>query len=93
MQVKLQFPVSCNNVTVEEVTLRRLTVGDLKRIPKEFYEWPEGVPHNPSDFIPMLAAMTGLSEEVVAQMDLEDFNQVFDAAQPFLPKSPKTGKS
>lgn len=71
--VELKYPVTVTTPTggalsVNSVTIRRLKAKDLKFL-------PEGK-GTPAGMLPIIAAVTGLSQEVVDEIDVEDITKI-----------------
>lgn len=77
MKVKLEFPVKKNWLIgmgftyVDEVVIRRPTVGDMKGL-----FWIP--PHDHASFMILVSRLTGLPLSVVSEIDLRDYHQIAD---------------
>jgi Phage tail assembly chaperone proteins, E, or 41 or 14 len=86
---KLSNPVTLNGQTVSEVTVSNIKVKHLKAVEKAR---EEGGDFNAA--IAVVAGLTGLSAELVEEMDATDFATLSEMAESFLPpKSAKSGES
>lgn len=91
---KLKFPIKLgiDAPEITEVTLRRIKGKDLQAIPDSMFDESQGS-RNPVRMLPLLASMTGLSEQAMGEMDFDDILVLIEAAAPFLARSPETGKT
>ena len=73
----------------------RLKAKHLKMIPEGFTE-SEGKNINPAEVLPIIAAVSGLDEDTVGELDMADLISISEALEDFLLKgtalSRKTGK-
>ncbi len=95
--IELKFPLTVKtqtgaNASVQQVTLSRMKTKHLKLLPESFMA-SRGEAVNPGDLIPLIAAMSGLSEEAVGEIDVQDLMVVAEAIQGFFETaaSPSTG--
>lgn len=85
--VILKFPFEAKTdggaaVKVNEITLRRMKVKDLDKLPTD-----DADANKPAKFMPLIAALSGHSEETLGEMDFEDLNAVAAAVAGFYPDS------
>lgn len=95
--IDLKFPLTIKtqtgaDATVRQVTLHRMKTKHLKLLPESFMA-TRGEAVNPGDLIPLIAAMSGLSEDAVGEIDVADLMVVAEAIQGFFEAaaSPSTG--
>lgn len=74
--VALTVPVSCEGVTYTEISIRRLKGRDFIRL-----QQMEG-----NEDVSLLAIATGLPAAVIEELDGDDFVQISEMAQDFLPR-------
>lgn len=76
-KVKLDYPVKkagiigIGHVIIEEVTVRRPTVGDMRGL-----LWIP--PHDQESFMTLVSRLTGLPLAVVGEIDLRDYHLICD---------------
>lgn len=83
--VQLNTPVIMGDVEVRALTFKRkATVKDMRDIPLGSMSF--------SHVAKMIGRLSGVSEEAVLRMELDDFHRVFEAAGPFFGDFLKTGE-
>ena len=87
MTYELKHPLRSKNESGQEVELKtieiqRMKVKHLKHIPDELYSIRESKRKsktiNPVKMLPLLASLTGLTEEQLNEIDIEDFPNLVD---------------
>jgi len=74
---------------ISEITMERMKVKHLKLIPKTLFEAGAAGKTDPTEFIPLIAGLTGLSEETVSELDVqEDLFQIIQRLESFFGQSP-----
>lgn len=81
--IKLSFPYEHEGESITHLRLTRLKVKHLKFIPDSLMK-DEGKGVNPSEMVPLLASMCGLSEEGIGEMDFSDLEKVVEGMEDFL---------
>lgn len=81
-KIDLQFPVTDGERTIAEVHLRRAKVRDLESLQKTIDADGEM-----AGSIASVARLSGLSEDVVREIDAADFMTIVEAMGDFLPLS------
>jgi len=76
-KITLQFPIESEGQTLEEITLRRPTVGDMLNADRE-----KGSEANKE--IRMFSNLTELSLSAIESLDLSDYRKLQEAYQDFL---------
>lgn len=78
--VQLAVPISVNDLAITTVTVRRLKGRDLRAIQTMSGE----------EDVALLSLVTGLSPEVIGELDLSDYLALLETAQDFLPRQLRT---
>ena len=85
--VKLKYPLikkeGKQEYKIEEITLGRLKAKHFKLFPDSFFE-AEGRNIKPQDIIPLIAALSGLDDRIVDEIDFVDLETICDKVQDFL---------
>jgi hypothetical protein len=102
--IKLKHPIPASIAGTEEditeLKFGRLKAKHLKYFPKELLDGSDNglVNFEPAEVLPIIAGLTGLSEKVIGELDLEDdFHTVMDGFADFFEQTqfhqePATGK-
>jgi hypothetical protein len=93
--VALKYPITVvrdgQKHALGELSFRRVKAKDLMDVPPDLFSG--GGQRSPVDFLPLLAAMSGLSEEEIGELDLADLTQIIEGVAPFFGESPLTGET
>lgn len=76
-----------NEIEIKELTFKRIKAKDLRKIPKELFSKMDEESIHPADLLSFIAASADISSKSMDELDMEDMNDVMEAASPFLPKS------
>lgn len=77
VKIKLDYPITANGVTVEEITLRRPTVQDAINSKRNKASDEEAE-------MKLLASIAGIAPDEFAKLDMADFVEVQKVASGFL---------
>ena len=101
--IKLDYPIPAKiagtEEDVSELVFGRLKAKHFKYFPKEMLNPEEGAAdkkYDPQEILPIVAGLTGLSEEAIGEIDLEeDFEKVMQGFTDFFEghQSSVTGKN
>jgi hypothetical protein len=94
-KVLLQFPVKIKDsegkeIEINSLELNRIKLKVLKDLPPGSLEKDGTTAY--SAIIPLIAASAQVTQEIVEAIDFVDLERVSEALEPFLPKSPQTGR-
>ncbi len=88
--ITLKVPLKTREgAELTQITLAPPKVRDLRLVPDGVFT---GEKNNPTAFVPMIASMTGVSEETLQEMDVRDLITVAGVVSDFLAQSPAIGK-
>lgn len=97
-KIELDYPIEVDVgegriKRISEITIGRMKVKHFKVLPKGFIE-NEGKNIQPSELLPLIAAMAGLTVEQADEIDLQDLMKIANELQGFLEGSlAPTGKN
>jgi len=74
--IELQYPIEVNGERITQLTLRRVTVGDLEIMNRETDDLAKA--------IRLLSLISELSPDDVRRLDAADFNRISEAVSDFL---------
>jgi len=80
------------DVECKEITIGRLKTKHLKLLPKGFAKRAAENDIDPIDLIPLISGMSGLTEEYVDELDIDDLFKIVEELEDFLGTSRTTGK-
>ena len=86
----LEYPIVIDGEEVKELPLQRLKVKALRTLPESLFE--EGSDPSPQDIVPLISAVTGLTEDQADDIDLADLMNFSKEMGSFLEESLQTGK-
>jgi len=86
--VKLQYPITYKDGEVEkvvsEIKLCRLKAKHLRSLPDNLQDRGDSGKLSPSETLKILGAMTGISIEILDELDFTDLTEIFKEMQSFL---------
>ena len=94
--IKLKIPVPLPEkkgeprAFINEVRIGRVKAKHYKLLPKKFYE-SDGKDMLPHEMYPFVAGLTGLSVDIIGEIDGNDINELITVAVSFLAQSQETG--
>lgn len=80
--VGLQHPISFDGKTVDKITMRRCTVSDSMQAAK-------GNPTPEVQEVRIMSILTGLPEEAIGLLDIQDYLEVQSVLEGFTKRRPK----
>ena len=95
--IKLTYPIKVKSdngqeLEIDEIKIGRLKTGHLRALPEGFTKKALGNDIDPVDLIPLVAKISGLSEESVDEIDVEDLFKIVEKLEVFLGTSRTRGK-
>jgi hypothetical protein len=94
IDLKYSIPIKSENgsiIQTKELCLGRLKAKHLKLLPKNFIENDGKI--EPSEIIPLIAGLAGISMEAADEIDLEDLMAIAEGMESFLSAFLETGKN
>jgi hypothetical protein len=97
VKISLEYPLPGVNggEPVTELTIGRLKAKHLRALPESMTNAEEGdeVKLTPVEMIPMIAAITNITDEQAGELDLEDLTTVAETVTDFFEQYREAGKS
>lgn len=88
--IKIGDKETGGEVSISKVKIEKFRAKHFIRMPDDFLTQAQnGL--RPKDFIPIAAAVTGLEEDIVGEMCVDDLTEIVRRSEAFLAESPEDG--